>query len=132
MEQLNRSSGNRGRSLPNDSISLTFMPQRLEDNVRGAYERAIEGIGSRDELLSAVRILVRDLKREGQPPEKVIITVKQVCGLPMITFAADTDANADRSQAKQIADMMVRAAIDEYYQGPLPSDATAGSLTSTR
>ena len=96
------------------------MPQRLEDNVRGAYERAIKGTGSRDELLSAVRILVRDLKREGQPPEKVIVAVKQVCGLPMITFAADTDAAADRNQTKQISDMMVRAAIDEYYTKAVP------------
>ena len=96
------------------------MPNRLEDDVRSAFERAIEGTGSRDELLSAVRTLVRDLKSEGQPPEKVIITVKQVCGLPMITFAADTDSGADRDQAKQISDMMVRAAIDEYYMKPLP------------
>jgi hypothetical protein len=100
------------------------MPNRLEDDVRSAFERATEGTGSRDELLSAVRILVRDLKREGQPPEKVIITVKQVCGLPMITFAADTDSGADRDQAKQISDMMVRAAIDEYYLKPVP-DAVA-------
>lgn len=96
------------------------MPNRLEDDVRSAFERATEGIGSRDELLSAVRILVRDLKREGQPPEKVIVTVKQVCGMPMVTFAADTDSGADRDQSKQISDMMVRAAIDEYYTKPTP------------
>src|SRR6266550_3915431 len=96
------------------------MPKRLEEDVRSAFDRATEGIGSRDELLSAVRILVRDLKREGQPPEKVIVTVKQICGLPMITFAGDTDAAADRDQTKQISDMMVRAAIDEYYMKPVP------------
>src|SRR6476620_2999781 len=96
------------------------MPNRLEDDVRSAFERAIEGIGSRDELLSAVRTLVRDLKREGQPPENVIVTVKQVCGMPMVTFAADTDSGADRDQSKQISDMMVRAAIDEYYTQPAP------------
>ena len=107
------------------------MPNRLEDDVRSAFERAIEGTGSRDELLSAVRILVRDLKREGQPPEKVIVTVKQVCGLPMITFAADTDSGADRDQAKQISDMMVRAAIDEYYLKSRPSDAPAGPMRAT-
>jgi len=96
------------------------MPNRLEDDVRSAFERAIEGVSSRDELLSAVRMLVRDLKREGQPPEKVIVTVKQACGLPMVTFAADTDSGADRDQSKQISDMMVRAAIDEYYTKPAP------------
>ena len=94
------------------------MPNRLEDLVRDAFERANDGTGSPDELLSAVRILVRDLKREGSPPEKVIVTVKQICGLPMITFAADTDAAADGTQSKQISDMMVRAAIDEYYRVP--------------
>ncbi len=96
------------------------MTKRLEDDVRSAFDRAIEGTGSRDELLSAVRILVRDLKHEGQPPEKVIVTVKQICGLPMIIFARDTDAAADRDQTKQISDMMVRAAIDEYYMKPVP------------
>lgn len=96
------------------------MANRLENDVRSAFERATEGTGSRDELLSAVRILVRDLKREGQPPEKVIVTVKQVCGLPMLTFAADTDSGADRDESKQISDMMVRAAIDEYYKKPVP------------
>jgi len=96
------------------------MPNPLENDVRSAFERAVEGIGSRDELLSAVRMLVRDLKREGQPPEKVVVTVKKLCGLPMVTFAADTDSGADRDQSKQISDMMVRAAIDEYYAKPAP------------
>jgi len=107
------------------------MPKRLEDDVRIAFERANDGTGSPDELLSAVRILVRDLKREGNPPEKVIVTVKQVCGLPMITFAADTDAKADISQAKQISDMMVRAAIDEYYEIPGPSNTPTGPVRTT-
>jgi hypothetical protein len=93
----------------------SLMTQPLEDDVRDAFQRATEGAASADELLSAVRMLVRDLKRAGRPPEKVLVAVKQVCGLPLITFAADTDANADASQTKQISDMMVRAAIDEYY-----------------
>jgi hypothetical protein len=71
--------------------------------------------------LSAVRVLVRDLKGDGQPPEKVIVAVKQVCGLPMTTFAGDTDAMADADQTKQVCDMMVRAAIDEYYSNPVPA-----------
>ena len=109
------------------------MRNRLEDDVRIAFDRATEGIGSRDELLSAVRTLVRDLKREGQPPEKVIVAVKQVCGLPMINFAADTDAAADLDQTKQISDMTVRAAIDEYYTKPIAgelSEAVSQTLGS--
>ena len=96
------------------------MPKGLEQTVRRAYDRATEGTSSPDELLSAVRTLVRDLKADGQPPEKVIVAVKQVCGLPMTTFAGDTDAMADADQTKQICDMMVRAAIDEYYSNPVP------------
>jgi hypothetical protein len=110
---------------------LILMPNRLEDDVRRAFDRATKGNGSPDDLLAAVRVLVRDLKRRGQPPEKVIITVKQVCGIPLITFAADTDANADSSHDKQIADMMVRAAIDEYYERPQPNNAPAGSVGAT-
>jgi len=96
------------------------MPNRLEEEVRSAYTRATAGTGSPDELLAAVRTLVRNLKREGCPPEKVIVAVKEVCGLPRITFAADTDAAADNTPAKQISEMMVRAAIDEYYTKPRP------------
>ena len=36
--------------------------------------------------------------------------------MPLITFAADTDAAADSSQPKRVAEMMVRAVIDEYYK----------------
>jgi hypothetical protein len=100
------------------SLSIYLMTKSLEEDVRGAFDRANEGTGSPDELLSAVRVLVRDLKQAGQPPEQVIVAVKQVCGLPLITFAADTDAAADGSPSKQISDMMVRAAIDEYYMKP--------------
>jgi hypothetical protein len=107
------------------------MPKRLEADLRNVFERATAGTGSPEALLSAVRALVRDLKRKGQPPEKVIVAVKQACGLPLIAFAADTDANADATQPKQIADMMVRAAIDEYYEKPRPSNASAGSLGAT-
>ena len=102
------------------------MPKGLEQTVRHAYDRATQGKASPDELLSAVRVLVRELKSEAQPPEKVIVAVKQVCGLPMTTFAGDTDAMADADQTKQICDMMVRAAIDEYH-----SDSVQGGVPET-
>ena len=94
------------------------MPKRLEAQVRSAFERATEDNGSPDELLTAVRLLVRDLKRQGRPPEKVLLAVKKACGLPLMAFAADTDATADMSPPKRISEMMVRAAIDEYYRKP--------------
>jgi hypothetical protein len=100
---------------PVQPISREIAMPKLEDDVRGAFGRANGGSGTPDELLAAVRVLVRDLRAAGQPPEIVLITIKQLCGLPLAIVAADTDASADPSQTKQISDMMVRAAIDEYY-----------------
>jgi hypothetical protein len=93
------------------------MPKRLEDDVRIAFERVTDGSEPLEKLLTAVRILVRDLKDEGRPPEKVIITIKRLCGLPLTTFAGDTDSNAYGSKSKGIFDMVLKAAIDEYYTG---------------
>ena len=102
------------------------MAKRRDDEVRIAYHRASEGTGSRDELVAVIRGRVRDLKRQGQPPEKVIISIKRLCGLPLKTFAGDTDASTDGSTSRQIAELVVRAAIDEYYAGrsaPFDRDA---------
>jgi len=54
------------------------MPNKLEDDVRTAFDRAIEGAAAPEELDATVRVLVRDLKKEGQPPESVIITIKNL------------------------------------------------------
>jgi len=48
------------------------MLTKLEDDVRVAFDRAIEGTISPEELVTAVRVLVRDLKKEDRPPENVI------------------------------------------------------------
>ncbi len=95
---------------------------------RGWADLADETVGSFRRIETTARSSGADRKC---PPEKVIVTVKQVCGLPMITFAGDTDAAADSTQAKQISDMMVRAAIDEYYERPQSSESPAGSLRAT-
>ena len=99
------------------------MPQRFEDDVRTAFERATSGSGTPEELMKAVRILVRSLESEGRPPEQVIVTVKRLCGLRTQAVAADTDSNADLSLSKRISDMVLRATIDEYYAGPLSAVA---------
>jgi hypothetical protein len=93
------------------------MPDKLEAELRTAFDRATEGSASPDELLTAVRVLVRNLKREGRAPENVIVTIKNVCGLSQMTVAADTDSSVDGSDRKKISDMVVRTAIDEYYTG---------------
>jgi hypothetical protein len=91
------------------------MLNKLEDDVRSAYARANDGAAQPDELLTAVRVLVRNLKSEGRPPENVIVTVKNLCGLSHMTAAADTDSSGDGSGSKKLSDLVVSAVIDEYY-----------------
>lgn len=94
------------------------MHKQLEDDVRTAFDRVIEGGGeSPDELLTSVRVLVRALKSEGRPPENVIVTIKDLCGLTHRAVAADTDSSIHYSASKRISDQVVSAVIDEYYQG---------------
>ncbi|MEO8580712.1 MAG: hypothetical protein ABI469_10725 [Gemmatimonadales bacterium] len=99
------------------------MPHSLEDYVRTAFERATSGSGTPEELMSAVRVLVRNLESEGRRPEQVIVTVKRLCGLRTRADAADTDSNADISLSKRISDMVLRATIDEYYAVTLTSNS---------
>jgi hypothetical protein len=91
------------------------MPNKLEDDVRSAYTRANKGAAQPEELLTAVRVLVRNLKSEGSPPESVIVTIKNLCGLTHMTAAADTDSSVDGSATKKLSDIVVSTVIDEYY-----------------
>jgi hypothetical protein len=91
---------------------------RHENDLRSAFERATDGNGSADEVRAAVRELVRELETAGVPPEKIIVAVKQACGVPLITIAGDTDALADITPSKQVFDLVVRTVIDEYYSAP--------------
>jgi len=100
------------------------MPNKLEDDVRNAYIRANKDSTQHDELLTAVRILVRNLKSQGRPPESVIVTIKNLCGLTLMTAAADTDSSVDGSDSKKLSDLVVSTVIDEYY--------SASSLGSRR
>ncbi|MFL5470032.1 MAG: hypothetical protein ACJ8AE_09570 [Gemmatimonadaceae bacterium] len=104
------------------------MARKLENDFRSTFERTIGGACTHEELLATVRVLVRDLKKQGRAPEKVLVTIKRLCGLPRITLAADTDANADNSPTKQVSDMVLRAAIDEYYDRPRSSGPQAASV----
>lgn len=93
------------------------MPTKLEDDVRIAFDRAIEGAIPPENLLTVVRVLVRDLKKEGRPPENVIVTIKDLCGLSRLSVPSDTDSSVDFSDSRKLSDMVVSAAIDEYYAG---------------
>ena len=94
------------------------MTTRHHDDLRSAFERATEGSGSPDDVRAAAREFVRDLEGDDFPPEKIIVAVKQACGVPLVTIAADTDALADISPSQQVLDMVVRTVIDEYYNRP--------------
>ena len=94
------------------------MTTRLEEDLRAAFERATDGSGSPETVRRAARELVRELESGGTPPEKIIVAVKQACGLPLVTNAGDTDASADITPTKQVFDLVVRTAIDEYYSRP--------------
>jgi hypothetical protein len=91
---------------------------RHESDLRSAFERATDGSGSPEEVRAAVRELVRELETDGIPPEKIIVAVKQACGVPLVTIAGDTDALADITPSKQVFDLVVRTVIDEYYSAP--------------
>lgn len=91
------------------------MLNKLEDDVRSAYVRVNKGAAQPAELLTSVRVLVRNLKSAGRPPESVIVTVKELCGLTHMTIAADTDSSVDGSDSKKLSDMVVSTVIDEYY-----------------
>lgn len=94
------------------------MTTRLEEDLRSAFERATDGSGSPDEVRAVAREFVRELENEGIPPEKIIVAVKQACGVPLMTIAGDTDALADIAPSKQVFDSVVRTVIDEYYNRP--------------
>ena len=94
------------------------MSTRLEHDLRSAFERATEGSGSPDEVRAVARELVRELENDGVPPEKIIVAIKQACGVPLVTMAGDTDALADVAPTKQVFDLVVRTVIDEYYSLP--------------
>jgi hypothetical protein len=93
------------------------MSTKLEDDVRVAFDRAIEGAIAPEELMTTVRVLVRNLKKEGRPPESVIVTIMDLCGLSRLSVPSDSDSSIDSSESRKISDMVVRAAIDEYYTG---------------
>jgi hypothetical protein len=93
------------------------MPNYLEDDVRTAFDRAIKGAASPEDLYTTVRVLVRNLKKDGQPPESVIVTIKNLCGLSHTTVAADTDSSIDLSERRKISEMVETTVIDEYYMG---------------
>jgi hypothetical protein len=97
------------------------MPNKFEDDVRSAFDRATEGAASPEELDATVRVLVRDLKKEGRPPESVIVTIKNLCGLSQMPVAADTDSSIDLSERRKISDLVLSTVIDEYYTGTRPA-----------
>jgi hypothetical protein len=86
--------------------------------VRRAYEQAARGLGGEDYLLNAVRDLVRDLKKNGELPERVVITIKSLCGIPLVAPAAQYDRFAKHGVTRSISEIVIGVAIEEYFTGP--------------
>ena len=87
--------------------------------VRTAYEQTARGLGGKDYLLTAVRDLVRDLKKNGETPERVVITVKSLCGMPLVPFAAHYDRYANPNATRSISEIVIGVAIEEFFSGPI-------------
>ena len=90
----------------------------MERNVRAAYERAVRARHTEEQLLDAVRDLVRDLRKNGEPPERVLITIKRSCRMPLVPFAGHYDLSADPEAARSISEAVIDVAIDEYFSRP--------------
>ena len=86
--------------------------------VRAAYEQTVRADGSKDYLLDVVRDLVRDLKQTGEPPERVLITIKSLCGMPLVPFAGHYARFANPDATRSISETVIGAAIEEYFSRP--------------
>lgn len=93
--------------------------------VRTAYEQAARGLGGNDYLLRAVRDLVRELKKDGQPPERVVITIKNLCGIPLVPFAAHHDRFTTPGSTLSISEIVIGAVIEEYFSVPILDRASS-------
>ncbi len=96
-------------------------PEHLtrERNVRVAYERALQARGPQVQLLDAVRDLVRYLKQNGEPPERVIVTIKRLCGMPLVPFAGHAAVMVEPDLTRSISEAVIRVAIKEYFSRPV-------------
>jgi hypothetical protein len=88
-------------------------------NVRLAYEQTARGLGGQDYLLHAVRDLVRHLKKNGESPERVVITIKRLCGRPPASFARRYDPFANSNATRPISEIVIGVAIEEYFSSPI-------------
>ena len=93
--------------------------------VRAAYEQTARGLGGEDYLLRAVRDLVRGLKSDGETPERVVITIKSLCGMPLVPFAAHHDRFANPNRTRSISETVIGVAIQEYFSSPILDRANA-------
>jgi hypothetical protein len=90
-----------------------------ETDLRAEFAQVVRGRGSLDRLLTGVRGFVRDLKRQGVAPEQVIITIKQVCGMPLVPVADHADFAPRPDLARSISEVVINASIKEYFSGPV-------------
>jgi hypothetical protein len=89
------------------------------EKIRAAYEQAARGIGEDAYLLRAVRDLVKDLKKNGESPERVVITIKTLCAMPLVPFAGHHDRFTKQDGTRSISETVIEAAIEEYFSASI-------------
>lgn len=90
-----------------------------DTELRAEFAEVVRGRGSLERLLTGVRAFVRDLKSQGVAPEQVIITIKQVCGMPLVPVVGHTDFPPRPDLARSISEVVINASIKEYFSGPV-------------
>jgi hypothetical protein len=90
-----------------------------DTELRAEFAQVVRGRGSLERLLAGVRAFVRDLKRQGVAPEQVIITIKQVCGMPLVPVVGHADLAPRPDLARSISEVVINASIKEYFSGPV-------------
>ena len=104
-----------------------MLPEHIAQagKVRAAYEQAARGLGGEEHLLRAVRDLVQDLKKHGQPPERVVIAIKSLCGMPLVPFAGHYDRFTKPDGTRSISETVIGVAIEEYFSSPIRERASS-------
>lgn len=109
-----------GKLSPSNIPGIRPDDRMMERNVRAAFEQVVRGDAAPALVLDAVRGLVRHLKKDGEPPERVLVTVKRLCGMPLVPFAGHAaDPAAASDGVRSLSEAVIGVAIREYFSRPV-------------
>lgn len=91
-------------------------PNNLEEQMRRATEAAARGTGSRDDLESAARALVKELRSAQAPPEQMLVRIKEILADAGLRPAyATTDETVAPEHEAAIYRSVIEWSIRQYY-----------------